>query len=359
MVDERAGKMRRARVLLNLATTTLVATVVVHILELDLGVPRLHAWGGGFGLFAFFMLLFVVAAPVSSEAKLRFWTVFSRTHVSDFIEMATLRTMLLGTFRSVAWLFTFGGLLVMFTPKAQEGLADLDKVLDAQFTPPKVRANRALIQKTRERFELEPASIAACRDLAYIYLRINRPKEAYEVLETGLGHHPEDAGEGTPSRLDLITLKAIACKPLRRDQEEVDLWRELLRSRSEDVEARQNLGIALMRMRNYTEAEIELREAVDQAVDDLKGFKRDFKITPQTAKDMSETLKDHLEGLKFRAGAAAYQLALATSLSGKESESPRHQLLAKQLGYDVSRFTKDVARYRPPAKAPRKKKRKR
>jgi tetratricopeptide (TPR) repeat protein len=350
VVDERAGKMRRARVLLNLASTSLVATLVVHILELDLGVPRIQVWGGGIGAFAFFMMLFVVAAPVSSEAKLRFWTVFSRTHVSDFIEMATLRSMLLGTFRSVAWLFTVGGVLVMFTPKAKVGLARVDKILDAKFTPKTVQANRALIKKTRERFEADPSSIAACRDLAYIYLRTNRPKDAYETLEAGLGHHPEGGDEGVPSRLDLITLKAIACKPLGRDQEEVDLWRELLRSREEDVEARQNLGIALMRMRNFTEADIELREALKNAVDDLKGFKRDFEITPQSAKTMSDALRAQLEGLKFRAGAAAYQLALATALAGKESESPRHQLLAKQLGYDVSRFPKDVQRFRPPAK---------
>ena len=357
MVDERTGKMRRARVLLNLATTSLVATVVVHILEIDLGVPRFQVWAGGFGAFAFFMLLFAVAAPVSTEAKVRFWTVFSRTHVSDFIEMATLRTMLLGTFRSVAWLFTVGGVLVMLTPKAQVGLARVDKILDAKFTPPEVRANRTLIKKSREQFEADPTSIAACRDLAYVYLRINRPADAYQVLETGLGHHPEGENEVVPSRLDLLTLKAIACKPLRRDQEEVDLWRELLRSRPEDVEARQNLGIALMRMKNYTEAEIELRAAVDSAVDDLKEFKRTFKITPQTAKDMSDTLKEQLEGLKFRAGAAAYQLALATSLSGKEAESPRHQLLAKQLGYDVSRFPKDLQTFRPPAKPAKRKRR--
>lgn len=351
MHDERAGKMRRARVLLNLATTSLVATLVVHVLELELGVPRVQVWGAGFGAFAFFMLLFVIAAPVSTEAKLRFWTVMARTHVSDFIEMATLRSMLLGTFRSVAWLFTFGGVLVMFTPKAQEGLAQLDVALDAKFTPRQVLANRALIDQTRKNFDEDPSSISACRDLAYIYLRIRQPADAYAVLEQGLELNPaEGAEEAVPSRLDLVTLKAIACQPLGRDQEEVDLWREVLRSRPDDVEARHDLGMALMRMRNYTEAEIELREAVDLAVDDLKEFKRTFAITPTSAKTISDTLRDQLEGLKFRAGASAYQLALATHLAGKESESPRHQLLAKQLGYDVSGFPRDLQRFRPPAK---------
>jgi len=86
-VQDNLARMRRARICHHLALTSVVATLVIHVLEIPLGLPRLQVWGIGLGLAAFFTLAFIASAPVSTESKIKFWTVFARTHVADFIEM--------------------------------------------------------------------------------------------------------------------------------------------------------------------------------------------------------------------------------------------------------------------------------
>lgn len=349
-MQDNLAKMRRARAFLNLALTSAVATLLVHVLEIDLGAPAIHVWGLGAGATVLFGLLFLASAPISGESKLRFWTVFARTHVADFIEMAALRSMLMGSFRTVAWILVVGGVGVAFVPRYEGGLEELNAYLDRRFTPPETLESRAKIQRTVERFEAEPHSIDACRELAYLLTRTGRSQEAYDVLSRGLAAHPgDDEEQRDPPRIDLLTLKAVVCKELGRDQEEVELWREILAGRQEDVEARHDLGMALLRLRNFTEAEIELRKAVDLAVDDLKNFKKRYQVTAESVKTLAESLTAQLEGLKFRAGASAYQLAIVSSLLNKTRDAPRHLRFARQLGYEVNGFDRDLQRYQPQA----------
>jgi tetratricopeptide (TPR) repeat protein len=350
-VQDNLAKMKRARMFHNLALTCFVVTLVLHLLEIDLGFPRYKVWAVGIGTTAFFTLVFIASTPISTESKICFWTVFARTHVADFIEMAALRSMLLGSFRMVAWIFLAGGVLTAFTPKYQDALTLCNAYLDAHFIPKETLRNQKLILGTRHAFEANPGSIAACRELAYLLLRTRRFQAAYAILNSGLVLHPAEEEEEethSPSRIDLVTLKAIACGDLPgREQEEIVLWREVLAKRPDDAEARHNLGLALLRLHNFSEAEVELKQAVTLAVDDLKHFKKLYQINKTTVATLSEALKRRLDGLKFRAGASAYQLAICSSLLEKTRDAPRHLKLSRQLGYEISTFDRDLQRFRP------------
>lgn len=348
-MQDNLARMRRARTLHNLALTCFVVTVALHVLEVDLGVPRIQVWGVGLTATFFFTLTFIGSCPVSRESKLRFWTVFARTHVADFIEMAALRSMLLGSFKMVGWIFLLGGVLTAFTPKYKQALARANAYLDANYTPKETLRSRAKILSSRRAFEQDPTSIESCRDLAYLLLRTGRYEQTYNILVQGLHFQPEEEDEPrSPSRLDLLTLQAVVCRELPgRQEEEVRLWREILISRPDDVEARHNLGMALLQLQNFSEAETELERAVTLAVDDLKDFKKLYQINKTSVKTLAEKLKLRLDGLKFRAGAAAYQLAICSSLLNKTRDAPRHLKLARQLGFEISRFDRDLQTYKP------------
>lgn len=350
MHDPRASRLKKSRACLNLGLTVLVATVVSHILEVDGGYDRKAIWAAGLGTSAAFGLLFLALAPISPENKTRFWSIAMRTHLSDFIEMATLRSMVQGAMRNVAWFFTVGGVVVMFTPRYQGWYRLIGAQLDARFVPPETLAKRAEIADAKRRHDAAPDSIETTRDYAYILLRTGQARAAQELLERTLAREPAPGEDrGAVTRLDLRVLLASVYQTLGKEAEEVPIWRAVIRERPRDGEARHNLGIALMRLGNSTEARIELKVAVDQAVDDLQRFKRDFGITPKTVGTISPALAEQLAGFKFRAGASLYQYSIATDLAGKTAEAPKHRLTAKQLGYDVSRYDRDLARVKKAA----------
>lgn len=340
---ESAAKMRQAQAFQAIAQSSVILGLMAHVFELPIATQKI--WTAALGTSFVFALLFLAVAPISSECKIQFWKLFARTHTSHFVEQASLRASCLSTFQNLGWLLIVVGSLSLGQPLVMGVFGSIDQILDKSFTPIQVRKARAQLEAAEARYKKNPGLSEATRDYAYLLARVSpsQKKKALKVLDKALSpgedfQAPDPAN--SPMALDLLFLRASVLVSLKRSEEAVTTYRKILLSRPEDVEVRHNLGLALIRLNKFEEAEIEFKKAVRRSVDDLKRFKNDFNITPGNVKEKAAHLLEIMESLKFRTGASAYQLALVSFIL-KKSVANRHLQLSKQLGYPVKSWNKD------------------
>lgn len=334
-MDDRSAMSRSTRFFQTLGVGCAVAAVVLHVVEISAAFGKARSLAIGFGAAGLFGLLYVATTPLCRSCKMRFWTTFYRTHVCCFMEKAALKNQVIRTARFVGWFFMAAGGLAISQPRLAASYDRFGDAVEARLSSAGTLRARAELDAARARHEAAPEAAGPSRDYAYLLMRARRYQEAYDLITKARTHAPDD--------LDLRTLLAVVCAPLQRTDEEIEILRGILADRETDQEARHNLGMALVRKGELEAAEVELRRAVDQAVDDLVRFKKLHKITARTKDDLSATLAARLEGNKFRAGASAYQLALVAALLGK-AEKEQHLKLARNLGYETGGFDRDVKR---------------
>lgn len=120
------------------------------------------------------------------------------------------------------------------------------------------------VAELRQALALNPSLALARLTLARVYLDMARADRAREELEVALGHMP-----GHPQ---LLALSGEAERQLGNPRRSVELNRQVLQADATFVQARYYLGLALLDLRQHTEAVREMQLVVESGANPAEAY---------------------------------------------------------------------------------------
>lgn len=334
MQAEKTAGLRRARLLYTMAQSFLVLAIVLHILELNVTWGRLNTWLACLGAAGACLVLFVVAAPVCRDCKWQIWNLLARSHVCCFMEKAAMKNAMLRSFGVLGWFFLGAGMLTGLEPRMEQGLDRYASFLDTKLRSPAERELKAQLEAAEAAYRAEKGSVNRALDLIELLVRTSQDGAALAVVEEALAAHPDDP--------DLKLQKALRAGSLGNTPLELELLAELAAARDKDAEVLFCLARARLKAGQAKEAEDAMRASLNAAVDDLKRMKTLYKLTEANLANTPDQVKVELDGLKFRAGSAAYQLALMLGIRKEQKEREQLLKLSRDLGIATNAFDNDL-----------------